>query len=302
MIAAELMARFALGLGDPPLFQKDDAIEYVMKPGTYHRFGHAIHINRWSQRSPDIEAKKSDPNELRVLVIGDSVVNGGALLDDAQIATRLLEDALRTQLARPVRVLNIAVGSWGPQNQLAYLQKFGTFDAAAAVVVWNSHDAWDVPRFDGLRADQPQRRPSLAVGELLTRYALPRLRRSAPPAPAPTDNDFDQAMQSAIDLIAFTRSQNLPIAIVLHETRSEIEGKSHADHSLGRGRQLLKDMVTTTGIPLSFTRTQFAPALTQGDAVFQDDIHPTASGQKLLAECLDQAVRPLLKSQPPTSP
>jgi hypothetical protein len=302
MIAAELMARFALGLGDPPLFQKDDAIEYVMKPGTYHRFGHAIHINRWSQRSPDIEAKKSDPNELRVLVIGDSVVNGGALLDDAQIATRLLEDALRTQLARPVRVLNIAAGSWGPQNQLAYLQKFGTFDAAAAVVVWNSHDAWDVPRFDGLRADQPQRRPSLAVGELLTRYALPRLRRSAPPAPAPTDNDFDQAMQSAIDLIAFTRSHNLPIAIVLHETRSELEGKSHADHSLGRGRQLLKDMVTTTGIPLSFTRIQFAPALTQGDAVFQDDIHPTASGQKLLAECLEQAVRPLLKSQPPTSP
>jgi hypothetical protein len=302
MIAAELMARFALGLGDPPLFQKDDAIEYVMKPGTYHRFGHAIHINRWSQRSPDIEAKKSDPNELRVLVIGDSVVNGGALLDDAQIATRLLEDALRTQLARPVRVLNIAAGSWGPQNQLAYLQKFGTFDAAAAVVVWNSHDAWDVPRFDGLRADQPQRRPSLAVGELLTRYALPRLRRSAPPAPAPTDNDFDQAMQSAIDLIAFTRSHNLPIAIVLHETRSELEGKSHADHSLGRGRQLLKDMVTTTGIPLSFTRTQFAPALTQSDAVFQDDIHPTASGQKLLAECLEQAVRPLLKSQPPTSP
>jgi hypothetical protein len=302
MIAAELMARFALGLGDPPLFQKDDAIEYVMKPGTYHRFGHAIHINRWSQRSPDIEAKKSDPNELRVLVIGDSVVNGGALLDDAQIATRLLEDALRTQLARPVRVLNIAAGSWGPQNQLAYLQKFGTFDADAAVVVWNSHDAWDVPRFDGLRADQPQRRPSLAVGELLTRYALPRLRRSAPPAPAPTDNDFDQAMQSAIDLIAFTRSHNLPIAIVLHETRSELEGKSHADHSLGRGRQLLKDMVTTTGIPLSFTRTQFAPALTQGDAVFQDDIHPTASGQKLLAECLEQAVRPLLRSQPPTSP
>jgi lysophospholipase L1-like esterase len=109
-------------------------------------------------------------------------------------------------------------------------------------------------------------------------------------------------MQSAIDLIAFTRSHNLPIAIVLHETRSELEGKSHADHSLGRGRQLLKDMVTTTGIPLSFTRTQFAPALTQSDAVFQDDIHPTASGQKLLAECLEQAVRPLLKSQPPTSP
>ncbi|MBY0112533.1 MAG: hypothetical protein K2Y21_06905 [Phycisphaerales bacterium] len=302
VLAAELLARFALGLGDPPLFQKDDTIEYVLKPGTYHRFGHAIHINQWSQRSPEIEAKKSDPNELRVLVIGDSVVNGGALLDDSQIATSLLESSLRTKLARPVRVLNISAGSWGPQNELAYLEKFGAFDANAIVVVWSSHDAWDVPRFDGLREDQPEQRPPLAVGELITRYALPRLRRSTASAPAPTDNDFDQAMQSAIDLIAFARSRNLPIAIVLHETRGEIEGKADTDQSLDRGRRLLNDMITTTGIPLSLTRTHLAPALAKGEAVFQDDIHPTASGQKLLAECLEQAVRPLLESQKPKTP
>lgn len=302
VIAAELLARFALGLGDPPLFTKDDAIEYVLKPGTYHRFGHTIHINRWSQRSPDIEAKKTDPTELRVLVIGDSVVNGGALLDDSQIATTLLEQSLTKQLNRPVRVLNISAGSWGPANELAYLQKFGTFDADAMVVVWSSHDAWDVPRFDGLREDQPEQRPLLAVGELITRYALPRLRRSTASAPAPADNDFDQAMQSAIDLIAFARSRNLPLAVVLHETRGEIEGKADTDQSLDRGRRLLKDMVTTTGIPLSFTRTHLAPALAKGEAPFQDDIHPAASGQKLLAECLDQAVRPLLEPQNPKSP
>lgn len=302
VVAAELLTRFALGLGDPPLFQKDDAIEYVIKPGTYRRFGHVIHINRWSQRSPEIEAKKTDPNELRVLVIGDSVVNGGALLDDSHIATSLLERSLAKQLNRPVRVLNISAGSWGPANQLAYLEKFGTFDADAAVVVWSSHDAWDMPRFDGLREDQPEHRPLLAVGELITRYVLPRLRPSPAPAPAPTDNDFDQAMQSAIDLIAFARSHNLPLAIILHETRSEIEGKSDTDRSLDSGRRLLKDMVTTTGIPLSFTRTHLAPALAKGDAVFQDDIHPTANGQKQLAECLEQAVRPLLDSRTPKSP
>jgi lysophospholipase L1-like esterase len=302
LIAAEVFARFALGLGDPPLFQKDDAIEYVLKPGTYRRFGHTIHINRWSQRSPEIEAKKSDPNEFRVLVIGDSVVNGGALLDDTEIATTLLERALTTQLNRPVRVLNISAGSWGPANQLAYLEKVGTFDADAAVIVWSSHDASDVPRFDGLRDDQPEQRPMLAVGELITRYALPRLRRSPTATPAPSENAFDQAMQSAIDLIAFARSRNLPIAIVLHETRGEIEGKSDTDHSLDRGRRLLKDMVTATAIPLSYTRTHFAPALAKGDTVFQDDIHPAAQGQKLLAQCLEQAMRPLLESQTPKSP
>lgn len=299
VVAAELLARFALGLGDPPLFMKDDAIEYVLKPGTYHRFGHTIHINRWSQRSPDIEAKKSDPAELRVLVIGDSVVNGGALLDDSQIATSLLENALRTRFARPVRVLNISAGSWGPQNQLAYLEKLGTFDADAAVIVWSSHDAWDVPRFDGLREDQPEQRPPLALVELITRYTLPRLRPSAAPAPAPTNNDFDRATESAIKLVGFLKFANIPLAVVLHETRAEIEGKQSRDLSLDRGRREMRDAIDACGMPYVLTRDRLAPALARGERVFQDDIHPTASGQKLLAECIEQAVRPLLEPQAP---
>lgn len=302
LVAAELLARFALGLGDPPLFHKDDTIEYVLKPGTYHRFGHTIHINRWSQRSPEIEAKKSDSNEFRVLVIGDSVVNGGALLDDAEIATTLLERSLAKQLNRPVRVLNISAGSWGPANQLAYLEKFGTFDADAAVVVWSSHDAWDVPRFDGLREDQPEQRPPLAVGELITRYVLPRLRRSAPSAPAPTGRDFERATESAIGLVAFVKFANIPLAVVLHETHSEIEGKQSTDLSLDRGRREMRDAIDACEMSYVLTRDWLAPALARGDRVFQDDIHPTANGQKLLAECLEQAVRPLLESHSPKSP
>lgn len=297
-VLAELVARFGLGLGDPPLFVRDNAVEYMIKPGMYRRFGHAISINRWSQRSPEIDAKKSDPNELRVLVIGDSVVNGGALLDDAQTATRLLEDALRAELSRPVRVLNIAAGSWGPQNQLAYLEKFGTFDADAAVIVWSSHDAWDVPRFDGLRDDQPEQRPLLAVGELVGRYVLPRLRTSKA-ALSPTDEDFARALRSAGSLVAhLKKAQGMPIAVVLHETRGEIEGKP-ADPALERGRRQLADLVSAQDIPVLRTRDRLEPGLARGEPVFQDDIHPTAAGQALVARSLRDAFGLL---RPPTGP
>ncbi|HEX8876247.1 MAG TPA: SGNH/GDSL hydrolase family protein [Phycisphaerales bacterium] len=299
-IIAELVARFGLGLGDPPLFVRDDTVEYLIKPGTYRRFGHAISINRWSQRSPEIDANKSDPNELRVLVIGDSVVNGGALLDDSQIATRLLEDALRAELSRPVRVLNIAAGSWGPQNQLAYLEKFGTFGADAAVIVWSSHDAWDVPRFDGLRDDQPEQRPLLAVGELVGRYVLPRLRTRAA-APGPTDEDFAAALRSAGSLVAHLKAQGVPIAIVLHDTRGEIEGKP-ADASLERGRRQLADLVSAQDIPVLRTRDRLEPGLARGEPVFQDDIHPTATGQALVARSLRDAFGLLRLPTGPASP
>lgn len=293
LAAAELVARFGLGLGDPPLFQKDDAIEYILKPGTYHRFGHTIHINRWSQRSPEIDAKKTDPNELRVLVIGDSVVIGGALLDDEQIAAWLLERSLREQLARPVRVLSVAAGSWGPQNQLAYLHKFGTFDADIAVVVWSSHDAWDVPRFDELRADQPQRRPLLASGELVVRYALPRLRRGTPP-PAVTTADLDAACGSASALLTFLKERGIPTGVVMHSTRGELLDTPDPRQPLTSGRERLWNVITDAGTTPTDTAAAFRPRIASGEALFQDDIHPNAEGQRVLADVLRQAVQSVL--------
>lgn len=294
LVLAELVARFGLGLGDPPLFIKDDAIEYLIRPGTYRRFGHSIAINRWSQRSAEIEAKKTDPNELRILVIGDSVVNGGALLADAKIATRLLQDTLSRELARPVRVLNISAGSWGPQNQLAYLRKFGTFDADAAVVVWSSHDAWDVPRFDDFREDQPERPPLLALGELVTRYLLPRLRPGLP-APAIAPSDFDNACESASALLAHLKQLGIPTTVVIHETRGELNASPDPAQPLAQGRERLLAVITQAGIPTVQTAAAFRPRLAAGEPVFQDDIHPSAAGQQVLEQALEQAVRTALQ-------
>src|SRR5438105_9169328 len=61
----EMVSRFVLGLGDPPLYVADNEIQYYNLPArTYHRFGNTIAINAFSMRSPDFPAHKNDPREL----------------------------------------------------------------------------------------------------------------------------------------------------------------------------------------------------------------------------------------------
>ncbi|PQV64995.1 hypothetical protein B1R32_1021 [Abditibacterium utsteinense] len=135
LIAGEVVARTKLGLGDPPIYVADPQIEYMIKPGVYHRFGNLVSFNRYSMRADEFPQHKVDKRELRVMVIGDSIVYGGAQLDQSQIAVSLLEKDLTAKLHRPVTVGNISAGSWGPPNQLAYVKRFGLFDADAVVIV-----------------------------------------------------------------------------------------------------------------------------------------------------------------------
>ena len=143
----EAYARVVLGLGDPPLWMADPEIEYLPQPAkSYLRFGKRISYNAYSMRSRDFPRTKVNPDELRVLVVGDSVINGGAQTDQQALATTLLENKLAESLDRPVLVANIAAGSWGPPNILAYLRRFGLFDADVVVIVLTARITRTRPR------------------------------------------------------------------------------------------------------------------------------------------------------------
>lgn len=130
-LLAELVAR-AFGLGDSPLLVDDPFTEYRYAPSTsYRRFGNEMSYNRWSMRSSNFPARKAFAGERRVLVICDSVVNGGTLTDQAKIATSLLQAALGSSFT----VGNISAWSWGPANQLGYIHEFGWFDVDI-VILW----------------------------------------------------------------------------------------------------------------------------------------------------------------------
>jgi hypothetical protein len=290
LLGGELVARFGLGLGDPPLNDAYPDIEYAFRPGTYRRFGNTIRINSHHMRSGEFPARKTVANEFRVMLMGDSVVNGGVLSDQTDLASEVLGNELSSRLGPPVVVGNISAGSWGPGNLLAYARRFGLFDADVVVIVLNSGDAGDNPTGEpvvGVHPGFPDRRPWSAVGEGLTRYVLPRLMPARPPAtePAPDGLDIDPVARSMHDLEALCDmvvASNAQVIVAHFPHREELAGAMLPGHAA------IAELVQSRGLRLVELAPPLAAAMAEGNDPYRpsDSIHPNALGQKILAMTL----------------
>ncbi len=144
LIGAEIVLRTSYGLGDPPLAQLDPDIEYTLVPDrSYMRFGNRVDINAQGLRTAPFDPAPAD-DETRILLIGDSVIYGNHFLDQAQTVAVQMQAALGQACAAP-RVIPVAVSSWGPVNQAAYLDRYGSFGASTALIVLSGHDLYDTP-------------------------------------------------------------------------------------------------------------------------------------------------------------
>jgi hypothetical protein len=299
LVGGELFARFYLGLGDPPLMQADPEIEYLFKPDQdCRRFGNHIKYNHYSMRSDDFPQRKSDPNELRVLVVGDSVVNGGTLTDQSKLATTLLRDRLAADLKRPVVVGNVSAGSWGPPNELAYLKRYGLFDADVVVIVLSSHDFADVPTFEpyvGVSPAAPEHKPVLALWEGFVRYLLPKLQRQPPPPELPpldtpaTAAAIDQSLNALSAMIERARKAGAKVVVVQHFERDETLASPKPGHDQIAVR------VRAAGIEPVQLGPAFEAARQRGEQPYIDTIHPTAVGHRIIATVVGDAVERVVK-------
>lgn len=298
-IAGELFARFYLGLGDPPLSQFDPTMEYLFKPDqNCRRFRNHIKYNHYSMRSDDFPLHKSQPNELRVMVVGDSVINGGVLTDQANTCTSLLQQKLAQDLHRPVTVGNISAGSWGPPNELAYLKKFGLFDADVVVIVLSSHDYADAPTFEpvvDVNPSWPGHKPALALWEGFTRYLLPKLHHRtvseeayiAATAP-PKQSDIDWCSKSLHGMIAMARDHGAKVLVAQHLERAETIDSPYPGHNVIL-HECLSDGITPIQLGPAFDA-----ARRQGHDPYRDVIHPNNTGDQIIATTLQQAVEKAL--------
>jgi len=304
LIGLEVVLRVVVGMGDPPVYDTDKGWEYAVRPGVYKRFGNTVSVNRWHMRSPDIELKKTDPRELRVLVLGDSVVNGGSPTDDRDLATTLIEHSLALKLKRPVRVLNISAGSWGPTNLLEYTKSYGTFDADIAIIVLNSIDYGDEPTYASLGPEMPTSRPWLAIQEGLSNYvprAIEKLRGTQPTQDTDTNPPTergDRTLASVRALVTRLRADGVRVAGVQH-MRREMEIKK----SPLIGHAKLGAELAALNVPIFQTDPWFRAHDADSPSVWRDDIHPSAAGQRGLATVLETGVDAALAlPAPPTTP
>lgn len=298
LVVGELVARYYFGLGDPPLSMADSRIEYLFQPNqTCSRFGNRIHYNAFSMRSDDFPLHKSDRHEVRILFLGDSIINGGALTDQANLATARLQQRLAHEMQRPVVVGNASAGSWGPPNELAYVEQWGFFDADVVVLILSSHDYADAPTFAsvvGLSPNFPDHKPLFALQEVVTRY-LPRYllqiernlsdsRGKLPPSSAKTE-DIRLCLDCEAQIIRRTREAGAVPVVAQHWVRGELTGEMEPGHNL------LKDTANRQGAIVVQLGPAFANSINNGLNPYRDPLHPNDVGQQLIADTLFPVIK-----------
>jgi hypothetical protein len=292
---AEVLARAALGLGQPPLYQPDREIEYLLKPDqNVRRFGNHYRVNHFSMRAENF-APTREPGERRVLVFGDSVVNAGAQVDQYVIATELLHRELaeaqdQGQARTKVTVGNVSAFSWGPGNWLAYARRYGFFGADTVIIVTNSGDYGDVPTFAPLNPDtHPSIQPTSAVWEAAVRYLPAYLQRlhaaplPPPPAPPTTAQAGPESLRDLKGLIRMAQQAGAKVRLVQHYQADELDAQAPP-----LGTALFAQACVELGVPVLSMQQAERDAR---DTAYLDNIHLTAKGQRVLADALMLAAR-----------
>lgn len=296
IIAGEILFRYGVGLGTPPLSVAHPTIEYMFQPNQdVWRFHNHQYYNRYGMRSEDFEKDRSTANELRVLVFGDSVINGGALSDQDNLATEIVDKKLE-QESKYDRVIigNISAGSWGPGNQIAYSREYGFFEADFIVLVISSHDAADVPSFAALDpTTHPTANPISALAEGLSRY-IPRylpswlLLREKPileQQGISFETLSEQGLSALKTFLTDAQATGAKVLVVQYLNREEI--------LLDRrdpGFEQIHELCEQLSVPSFTTQKLFQEAVAVGKNPFRDGIHPNDLGQELLADSLISSI------------
>ena len=223
------------------------------------------------------------------MVFGDSVVNGGSQTDHEQVSTRLMEVRLQQQLQREVIVGNISAGSWGPGNWLAYLRRYGTFDADAVVLIVNSGDYADNPTFEPLNPlAHPTAKPVLALQEGIIRYLpryLPRQWWAPPAAPPlpPNDSGVAKGLADLREFLALAAATGAKVLVLHHPDVAEL-----ASGLYQAGHDRMRELCVQLNIPFVQLGAAYGPA--GGRTLYRDGVHPNAQGQAVVATEMLRAI------------
>ncbi len=294
LIFLEVFLRLAFGFGNPLLYVGDRQIGYLLAPNqNVRRFGNRIQINQYSMRSGVISATRPD-STLRVLMIGDSIVNGGWWTDQKNTLSEVLTAPLKAFKSGSVEVLNASANSWSPRNELAYLQRFGLFQAQVLVLAINTDDLFATAPTSlpvGHDRNYPDRKPPFALAEVVSRYLLP----------APPMSEALQAVQAesgdrvGINLEAIRQihqlsdQNNARFLLVMTPLLRELE---HAprDYELV-ARQRLLDLTQTESIQYIDFLTVFSAGIKKPKDVYHDHIHLNLAGNKLVSDWISKTLQ-----------
>ena len=144
-VAGEVFVRVAVGSPLPerlPLLpmRANPVRGWEMVEGVHYTYHHPASVNSLGLRSPELAARA--PGEVRVLVLGDSLVYGQGVGDDETLPHRL--QSLLAELdadGRPWNVVNAGHRAYDTRQELALLEELGReIDPDVVVLCWYWND------------------------------------------------------------------------------------------------------------------------------------------------------------------
>lgn len=296
LIVAEIGLRVTIGFGLPLIYQADPSIGYLLAPNQKtRRFGNLIEINQYSMRSAAI-SPTCDRHIWRILLLGDSIANGGWWTDQSQIMSALMRQTLQQNQNKAVEVLNASANSWCPRNQVEYVKRFGLFEAQAVVLLINTDDLFGTaPTSVPVGRDRfyPDHQPPLALVE-----AFQRILPYKPPA-AMAEVNAEGGDRVGYNLTAIQTLQQLAtenqaqLLLAMTPLLRELGGKSR-DYEL-TARNRLTEFIQTQNI----TYIDFLPifdSIPEPETLYRDHIHLSASGDQKVAQMICQTLLDTLKN------
>ena len=187
--------------------------------------GVSVKTNALGMRDEAITAK--DPEELRIMFLGDSVTFGwGAKQED--IFVHRVEDILEKNLKQPVRTINTGVGSYNTHNEYAVLKRYGeTIDPELVVLIYVGNDITPKPRkkFDpwtdeSFQDKSPPNVFNMILGKSWTYRLvmhLKKYRRGASEAGLQQSSEgWKQSRDSLQNISVYCESHKIPLLVFMY--------------------------------------------------------------------------------------
>lgn len=293
LILLEVGLRLLFGFGTPLIYVADPKIGYLLAPNQQtRRFGNLIAINQYSMRSPDIAATRSKET-FRVLLLGDSVANGGWWTDQTKTISALLQQQLQPSSGySQIEVLNASANSWAPRNELAYLQRFGSFEAQVIVLIINTDDLFGTAPTSvvvGRDRNYPNRKPALALAELSQRYLL-KLKSVPELAAIQAEGDRVGSNLEAIrQMHRIAAANNAKFILLITPLLRELENPGSRNYEQ-TARQRLKEFAQAEMLVFVDCLPIFA-ALEQPMTLYHDHIHLNLAGNQQVVDRIVEKIR-----------
>ena len=227
LIAVDILLRVFFGLGSPPLFIADKDIGDLYKVDqNLRRFGSRIIYNQYHQRSN----KLLDEPAYRILMLGDSIMNGGSFTDQKDTIPEILERKLNQHFGIKGEALNASADSWGIENEYEYLKKFGVFNSDI-VIIQISTDDFVYPKSELLESGSikhPLHNPATAIYELFDRYISPRIfkeryKDTRPAIPEDIKSHYYRCLSMVEDMIDIIKKENSQYIILFMPNEGELK-------------------------------------------------------------------------------